>query len=181
MSRLLLPALPLPLAACVAPLEFEVEGTVAIMTGELDEDAPSIVRDLLEDNPQLETIVLQDVPGSVDDVAALEAARLVRGAGLRTHVPSDGEIASGGVDFFLAGTHRVVDEGGRVGVHSWNEGRIEGSSLPRSNPEHDLYLDYYAEMGLDEDFYWFVLDAANSRDIHWMTRTELEEHGVVTQ
>lgn len=179
--RLLLTCVCVALTGCAASLEFDVNGSVAVMTGELDTDAPEIVRDLLEDNPQLETIVMQDVPGSLDDVAALKAGRLVREAELRTEVPSGGEIASGGVDFFIAGVERAVADGGKVGVHSWSDGRTEGSELPKSDPEHDLYLDYYEEMDLAEDFYWFVLDAADSRDIHWMTREELEEHGVVTE
>lgn len=163
-----------------ASLSFEVDGSTAIATGNLNGRSPDTVRQLLQDHPDLEVVVLQDMPGSVDDVAALEAARVLREAQLTTRVPSDGEIASGGVDFFLAGVVREVEDGGLVGVHSWSGGGQEGHELPRDHPEHELYLDYYAEMGITEDFYWFTLDAAEARDIHWMTREELETYELVT-
>ncbi|MCH2109162.1 MAG: hypothetical protein MK135_07525 [Polyangiaceae bacterium] len=166
---------------CAAPLEFEVQGDQAVMTGELDSRSVGKVRELLTQNPDLKRVVLLDVPGSVDDVAALEAARLIRQAGLNTLVPRDGEIASGGVDFFLAGVERAVAPGGRVGVHSWSEGKVEGADLSRDDPEHRLYLDYLGEMGIPEDFYWFTLQAANSRDIHWMSREELLRYQLTTK
>jgi hypothetical protein len=165
---------------CVESLEFSVDGPVAYMSGEFEEDAVKRITKLLDDNPQLTTIVMVDVPGSMDDHAALAAARLVRESQLITEVPSDGEIASGGVDFFLAGVERRIDPSGRVGVHSWSEGRKDGSELPQSDSSHALYLDYYAEMGIDESFYWFTLDAACSREIHWMSQDELEQYGVTT-
>jgi hypothetical protein len=34
-------------------------------------------------------------------------------------------------------------------------------------------------MGVAEAFYWFTLDAASARDIHWMTQEELLTYGVV--
>ena len=168
------------LTGCATPLTLKVDGTVVVMRGELNSDSPEQVGKLIEDNPDLETIIMEDVPGSLDDVATLEAARLVREAGLNTEVPADGEIASGGVDFFLAGVERTVAEGGKVGVHSWSDRLTEGSELPQDDPEHRLYLDYYADMGIDEAFYWFTLSAAASRDIHWMTRDELEQHSIIT-
>jgi hypothetical protein len=167
------------LLACV-PLRFEVDGTTAYMTGDLSGSAPRKVRALFEENPDLERIELVMCPGSLDDFAALEAARLVREQGVDTHVGSEGEIASGAVDFFIAGVNRSVDDGGLVGVHSWSGGALEGNELPRDDPEHALYLDYYDEMGIDEAFYWFTLDAAPSNDIHWMTQDELAEYGLIT-
>lgn len=173
------PFLLLLLAAC-NPLRFEVDGDVAVMTGELRRSAPDEVQALIDDHPEVRWIELLDCPGSLDDHAALRASRLVRAAGLNTRVPADGEIASGAVDFFIAGVMREVESGGRLGVHSWSDGRQEGADIPRGRRVHDLYLDYYAEMGIDDDFYWFTLDAASSDGIHWMTRDELVTHGLVT-
>ena len=151
------------------------------MTGEFRSDAADRVQELLAENPNLETIVMLDVPGSLDDEACLKAGRLVRDAGINTVVPDDGEIASGGVDFFLAGVRREVQVGGQVGVHSWSHGPDEGTDFPRSHRFHQLYLDYLADMAIAEDFYWFTLEAAESNDIHWMTRDELVKYQVVTQ
>jgi len=168
------------LTACGMPLRFDVEGNTATMTGDLTMRAPKRIEQLLEDYPDLEWIELLDCPGSLDDVAALKASRLIREAGINTRVPSQGEIASGAVDFFIAGVVREVQEGGKVGVHSWSDGSLEGKDLAQDHPDHDLYLDYYTEMGLSEDFYWFTLNAASSSGIHWMTQEDLLSHGLIT-
>ena len=52
--------------------------------------------------------------------------------------------------------------------------------MPRSRRAHDLYLDYYTDMGIDPSFYWFTLDAAPADSIHWMTSDELIAFGLVT-
>ncbi len=162
------------------PLQFEVEGTTAIMTGDLTSNAPNKVAQLIEEYPNLEWIELLDCPGSMDDVSAFEAARLIRAAGINTRVPSDGEIYSGAVDFFIAGVERQVKDGGIVGVHSWSDGSVEGSELPKDHSEHDLYKTFYEDMGISEDFYWFTLQAASSSGIHEMTREELVTYSLVT-
>ncbi len=152
---------------------FTVEGTQAEMSGVIGSSTPDDVRNLIDDHPEVTTIVLVDVPGSEDDESNLQASRLVREAGLATHVPSDGVIASGGVDFFLAGESRSWDPGATFGVHSWASGDIEGKDVPRDDPDHDLFLRYYDEIGISADFYWFTLEAAPADSIHNMTEAEL--------
>ena len=90
------------------PATFEVQGEQAVMIGVIDGTTPDEVQDLIDAHPNVTTIVMQDVEGSADDEANLVAARLVHQHGFHTHVPADGLIASGGVDFFLAGTTRTV-------------------------------------------------------------------------
>ncbi|WP_152558771.1 COG3904 family protein [Endozoicomonas numazuensis] len=136
---------------------------------------------LLNENPQATTIVMEYVEGSVDDEANLEAARLVRLNKLNTLVPGDGLIASGGTDFFLAGLKRTIKEGAQIGVHSWaGFGIDDASKLPRTDPEHQEHLQYYKEMGIPADFYWYTLEAAPSDDIHWMTQEEIKRYKVAT-
>ena len=163
------------------PLRFDVTGTTAVMTGDLTSSAPEKVRRLLEDHPDLALIELLNCPGSLDDKAVFQAARLVREAGINTRVPDNGEMYSGAVDFFIAGVQRTVVDGGIVGVHSWSDGFREGSELPPDDPEHDMYEVYYEEMGISDDFYWFTLEAASSDDIHEMTQEELLLYSVVTE
>lgn len=161
---------------------FEVFGDEAEMVGTIDASTPCRVRELFADHPQVEVIVMVDVPGSADDEANFEAAQLVHERGVTTLVPADGEIASGGVDFFAAGEERIVEAGGELGVHSWATGDgLEGADLPRADPEHDVYLDFYAAIGIPEEFYWFTLDAAPADGIHPMTEDELLTYGIATE
>ncbi|MEM8856751.1 MAG: alpha/beta hydrolase [Chloroflexota bacterium] len=160
---------------------FTVDGGQAIMEGVIDGTTPDRVDALINDHPDVITIVMQQVDGSADDEANIEAARMVRSHGFNTHVPADGEIASGGVDFFLSGVGRTVDAGAQLGVHSWAAGDgTTGADVPESDPQHKLYLDYYAEMGIPAEFYWFTLDAAPAESIHWMTPEEIEQYQFVT-
>lgn len=169
------------LAGCASSATFTVRGDTAVMNGVIDVKTPGRVDALLEEHPDLRQITLQDVPGSRNDDANLEAARAVRDAGLATHVPADGVIASGGVDFFCAGGTRTVEAGARLGVHSWSAGGgVQGGDLPQSDPRHGLYLSFYEEMGIPESFYWFTLEAAPAEGVHWMTPDELRTYGLPT-
>jgi len=164
---------------------FEVEGETASMYGVIDHTTPQVVKLLLNEHPEVTTIVMIDVPGSDDDPANLAAARLVREHGLNTVVPSNGVIASGGVDFFIAGAERIVEPCAKLGVHSWDEdspdgGIIYGNEVPRDDPSHTMFLEYYREMDVPEDFYWFTLDAAPPARIHWMSGEEILVFGLVT-
>lgn len=164
---------------------FTVDGDTATMSGVIDETTPRRVRTLFVEHPQIETLRMTNVEGSADDEANVRAARMVRAKGLTTLVPADGMIASGGTDFFLAGTRRIVEQGARIGVHSWAgiEGGewIEGKDVPIEDPQHALYLDFYDEMDVPPDFYWFTLRAAPADGIHWMTSEELVRYSIVTE
>ena len=163
---------------------FTIEGDKAIMRGVIDGTTPERVEALIEDHPEVKTIVMQHVPGSVDDESNLKAARLIREHGFHTHVPAIDEegIASGGVDFFLAGVQRTVETGANLGVHSWAAGDgTTGADVPKDDAQHKLYLDYYAEMGIPADFYWFTLEAAPAESIHWMTAEEIETYQMTTE
>lgn len=168
-------------AATAEDGHFVVEGADATMSGEIGSSTPDEVRQLIADNPEVTTIVMVDVPGSGDDRANLEASRLVREAGLATHLDADGFVASGGVDFYLAGVERTFDEGARFGVHSWaTSDGIEGKDVDPDDPQHLDYLDYYEEVGISADFYWFTLEAAPADDYHIMTDEELDTYGFAT-
>jgi len=164
---------------------FEVEGEAAFMYGVIDHTKPGVVQALVDGHPEVTRIVMIDVPGSDDDPANLEASRLVRENGLTTVVPSNGVIASGGVDFFTAGKIRVVEPCAKLGVHSWNEdgpggGIILGNEVPRDHESHTMFLDFYREMEIPEDFYWFTLEAAPAQRIHWMSDEEIVLYGLET-
>lgn len=165
---------------------FEIEEETAFMYGVIDHTTPEVVQALVDEHPGVTRIVMVDVPGSDDDPANLKASRLVRENGLTTVVPSNGVIASGGVDFFTAGKFRVVEPCAKLGVHSWNEDGPDGSiilgnAVPRDHEIHTMFLEFYREMEIPEDFYWFTLEAAPSQRIHWMSDEEIVLYGLTTE
>ena len=173
------------LSACggqdYVPLSLEVSGNSFIATGVIDGSTPETIRNAIAANPGVVTLVLQNVPGSADDEANLQAARSVRAANLTTIVPSGGMVASGGTDLFLAGAVREIGAGACLGVHSWStDGSVEGKDVPRSDPQHQLYLKYYAEMGIPSAFYWYTLEAADASNIHWMKNAEINAYQMTT-
>lgn len=89
-------------------------------------------------------------------------------------------IASGGVDFFIAGTTRTIEPGAMVGVHAWSDGSTSAASLPGNDLQHRLFIDYYQSMGLPdpEGFYFFTINAASPEDIHYMTPNEIARYGL---
>lgn len=160
---------------------FVVRGEVAVVTGTLDSTTPPRVLRLLLEHPEVTTLELRWISGSIDDESNLWALRWIRRRGLSTHVPSGGMVASGGTDFLLAGRRRTVDPGARVGVHSWDAGAIEGRALPRDHEDHVAYLDFCRELEIPEEYYWFTLEAAAAEEMHWVTRDELVRYGMVTE
>lgn len=64
------------------------------------------IKGVLDENPQVTTLVMQEVPGSIDDEINLLASREIRKRNINTYIPKDGMVASGGTDMFLAGALR---------------------------------------------------------------------------
>lgn len=164
--------------------EIEVKGDQAVLMGTLGTISYVQIKDLIEKNPAVKTLVLKNVPGSLNDAINVHTGRLVREAGLTTMVPADGEIASGGVDLFLAGSKRIVEEGGRLGVHSWccSEGK-PANELPQDHPAHIALIKYSTKMLRDygKGFYFFTLTAAPFEGIHWMSREEMVKWNLISE
>ncbi|MCT4612139.1 MAG: hypothetical protein N4A47_02065 [Clostridia bacterium] len=161
---------------------FEVSGESAIMRGVIDSSAIDSFDELMSENPELKNIIMEDVMGSADDDANLILSRKVREKGLNTYLPKDGQIASGGTDFFCAGVKRTIEEGAVIGVHSWATDEInDASELSKDDEGHKPYLSYYDEMGIPKEFYWFTINAAPGTDMHNMTIEEIEKYNIATE
>ena len=159
---------------------WEVEGNRAYLDCGIDWSTLEELDDILRSDPQVDTLVLDYVEGSLDDEANLELARQIRALGWSTLVPAEGLVASGGTDLFLAGTTRSLEPGACIGVHAWAADNFTANDLARSDPEHDPYLDYFAEIGIPEaSHYWFTLEAAPAHGMHWMTAAEVDRFGLV--
>lgn len=161
---------------------FTVRGDWAIMHGEITSKIVSELNALVAAHPEVKTLVMSNVPGSSDDEENLKAGIRLRELGLNTYLPPGGEIASGGVDLFLAGKERFAAPDVLVGVHSWGgDGVTDASTLGRGHEAHKPYLDYYTKLGIETDFYWFTIQAANADNIHWMSVAERKQYGITTR
>lgn len=139
------------------------------------------IRKVFVENPQITTLVMVEVPGSFDDEINLLASKEIRKRNINTYLPDSGMVASGGTDMFLAGKKRGVHETANLGVHSWSGGDLAALDYPRDHEAHRKYLDYYVEMDIPTDFYWYTLEAAPADSIHWMTPSEIRKYNVVIE
>ncbi len=152
------------------------------MNGVIGSSTLAVMQKLFNNYPQIKTVVMQDVPGSLDDDTNLLASMEIRNRGINTHIPNDGMVASGGTDMFLAGVKRTIAPSAKIGVHSWDDGSGKAAlDYPRDHQAHVSYLDYYNAIGITTDFYWYTLEAAPAEGNHWMTSDEIAKYNVLTE
>lgn len=165
--------------------EFWVNGNVLYMNNLINSKTPDQLKRIFAENPDIDTLIMQQVDGSLDDTANLQAASWIAKKNLTFILEPDSEIASGGTDFFLAGKKRVIKKGAKVGVHSWADESSTARDFPRGHSFHQPYIDYYIAIGWTkeaaEKFYYFTINAASAEDIHWMTEVELREYNITTE
>jgi len=150
------------------------------MTGVIYANTLRDIKETLDSNPSLTTIVMEDVPGSIDDHINLLASLEIKKHNINTYIPKNGMVASGGTDMFLAGKERNAHHSAKLGVHSWAGEDSVALDYPRDHKEHDKYLNYYKQVNIPEDFYWYTLEAAPADDIHWMTTSEISTYKIFT-
>jgi hypothetical protein len=168
----------------VATFYFKEEdktSNIVYMKGIIYANTLADLKALLLKQPNIKTIVMEHVGGSIDDEVNLLASREIRKHGIATHIPADGMVASGGTDMFLAGSKRTIEAGAKLGVHSWADEEKTARQYSKTDQVHDLYLQYYREMKIPESFYWYTLDVAPANDILWMSASDIVKYQVVTQ
>ena len=62
------------------------------LVGETDATTPGYFRAMMRDFPDLEQLDMVECPGTRDDRANLQVGRMIRAAGLVTHVPAVGSV-----------------------------------------------------------------------------------------
>jgi hypothetical protein len=162
--------------------------TAAVM-GPTDADSPNDFKRMRAAFPGISTLEFIDAPGTVQDIANLEVGRMIRAAGISTHVPSNGSVRSGAVELFLAGKTRTMELGARFAVHSWRDQRGRGpQDFAPDDPVNRLYTAFYEDMGMSpadaKAFYdmtnsvpnasalWFGPDVMNK----WIARSDVRVH-----
>lgn len=168
----------------ITTTSFEVDSQAPdqlLMSGEINSKTFKQLKKVIKDKPEVKTIVLVDVPGSLDDESNFEMCRWIRKKGLNTMLKADGHVASGGTDFFLAGQERYYQEGAKLGVHSWRDSmNNEAKDIPKDDPQHEMNRKYIEDMLGQDDFYWYTIYAASADDIYYMTPEEISDFKMYT-
>ncbi len=137
--------------------------------------------EIIESHPEVKTLTMVEVPGSIDDEINVQVSRIIRTQGINTYIPENGWVASGGTDMFLAGKERYRHPNTKIGVHSWAGEKMKATKYPRDHEVHRKYLDYYNDITIDIDFYWFTLEVAPAEKMHWMTEQEIDKYRVISE
>jgi len=162
--------------------KFEVDGDKLYMDGIINTKTPDQLKKVISENPKVKTIVMGNVPGSIDDEANLPMSNWVREKGLNTYLTKDSSIASGGTDFFLAGNKRTMEDGAKIGVHSWSDSLgKEAKDIPKDSDEHEMNRKYIEEMLGKDDFYWYTIYAAPADGMHLMEKDEILKYNMLTE
>lgn len=178
--------LPLLVYSWVFPItSFELVGNTLTMNNLITSKTPGQVYEIFEEYPNIDTIEMRKVDGSIDDDSNLEISTWLSTKDLTIKINRYSTIASGGTDFFLAGANRIVVDGAKVGVHSWaSSGGDTAADFPRDHESHQPYIKYYQDIGFSpeesDDFYFFTIYAAPANDIYFMENYEIVDYKVTT-
>lgn len=165
-------------AAIAAYGPFRVlDGQTAALVDITRASAPQAFAAMLEAYPALAVLEFVEAPGTYDDRANLQLGRMIRAAGLATRVSEGGSVRSGAVELFLAGATREIAPGAEFAVHGWLDDQGRGAEdYPRGAPEHRRYLDYYAEMGMEEgaaQSFYAMTNSVPFEEARWLTGGEM--------
>jgi len=164
---------------------FTLHANQAVLTGMLGTNTYVQLSNIIEQHPEVDTVVIKQVRGSLNDEINMHTGNLLRNAGLNTQIPQDGFAYSGGVDLFTAGVKRQVEANGTLGVHSWccYQGKT-ADKLDKTSPAHHDQLNYFSKMlgeDLGPEFYFYTLHASPFTDVHPMTRQEMQKYSLLNE
>lgn len=157
-----------------------VVGDTAYGNGSTDGNSLRYAIEVLEDNPQVKRLVLQNMPGTTDSQTNLRLADLFRNKSIATHLEATSVIASGAVDLFIGGETRTLECGAKIGVHSWRTAPGKSPETLGKDPFAAAHESFLRKMGIDPAFYAFTRDAAPPNEIHYMTMEEINRFELLT-
>lgn len=160
------------------PARYEVIGNKAYLKGTLGQKGYKNTKKMLEKNPQVAYIVMQDITGSVNEYYNQQTCVLIKEKGIQTIAMPGAKIEGGGVDFLISGKDPIVSDSSYLGVTSWNKGSKEASELSKDHKDHKFYTDFYDSIDIDKSFYWYRINKANSDELYWMTYDEIKEQNL---
>ena len=133
-----------------------------------------------------------DIGGSADDDINMYTGLMIHNHQMSTLVTPTGSVFSGGTDLFAAGNPRIlqrsnntdaIETNEQIGVHSWSDGQNSAKDIPYTDTSHRKQATFFntvmGEKGID--FYVFTLDAAPFDGAHWITKSDSDKYGFITE
>jgi len=155
-------------------LKFNVQGQEAYVIGTTNSQSHNLIKNFVRENPSVNTLILQAMPGTQDMDTNRRVVMDLRAAGLATHVPANGRIASGAVDWFIAGSPRTIECGAKIGVHSWGSKTGDRGDKTFYDGQRRTQRYFLDRMGVDPDFYEFT-------GIYWLTIEDMLRYRLIDE
>lgn len=160
-----------------------INSETIMLDGVINSKALTEFNNLYAKNTGIKTINIKQCDGSINDEINLELSKRIHYLNLNTHLMDNGLIASGGVDFFLAGIKRTKGTNTKIGVHSWAGDGATATDFPVGHDNHLPYINYYVSVGFTQQqaevFYYFTINSASADNMHWMTEQEIQTYNIL--
>ena len=146
--------------------EFFVDGDTVFVSGMVNADTPTGFGAVRDANPNLKQLVMLDVKGPSGTAESIAFGSAIRTAGLTTHLRNDSSISGAGVDAFLGGTRRSLEDGAVI------------KAVKGDNP--DAHKIFVRQMTGGDAYARFADQYGNKRRGQVMTIAEIGAMGLIS-
>ncbi len=187
---------------------FDIDGNRAIITGRIGTNTIAQIQHLVDEHPEVDTLVLAQIDGAVEDHIEATFGRvdpwrftqlasdLIREHGFTTVIPVDGRVTDRGLLLFAGGEERIV-ESTEGAFHEQQVGelsvRAECCGLTADDADSDVFYDQYSAVHEADVQRWSSLlgeEAGTALALHLaqqsiggphqLSRVELDAFNLVT-
>lgn len=155
------------------------DAKTAALVNITDSRSPDDFAAMMAAFPAIEMLQFIEAPGTFADRANLELGRMIRSAGLATHVPEGGSVRSGAVELFFGGVRQDMADGAEFAVHAWlDESGRSASDYGPGSVEHAKYLTYYRDMGMSAQnaaAFYAMTNSASFEDALWLDGQQMRQ------
>jgi len=146
--------------ATAGAAQFRVEGDTLYLSGTLSLAGNERFETLMDENPGLTTLILEDIPGGADITASLQKGYRIRNFGLRTAIAPGAVVAGHGVYLFLSGVERRMGAGATLLLEDWALQGLRAGDMARDAPAHAERRSYVMDMLGEDTLYWMMVNDA---------------------
>ena len=166
---------------------FEVQADNSVqLNGSITASSPLDLTNLLNDHPNVDKIVIQNIEAQQLAESTVETAAIIHANEINTHLAEGVLVSRGSLDFFLAGKQRTKAESAQIGVGAWRDadGNV-ATDFEFGDSAHTPYLNYYVDIGIlfsdASNFYYFYIQTAGPDDVFILNDEQIELFELLTE